>query len=57
LVSGTEPVSLTDLYLDLAKTHPIKAFVHNQDYWYNLGLYDTFRKAEAEIESEANIRN
>ncbi len=57
LVSASEPVSLTDLYLDLARTHPIKSFVHNQDYWYNLGLYDTFIKAEAEVVLNANIRN
>jgi MurNAc alpha-1-phosphate uridylyltransferase len=44
-----EPVSLTDLYLELAKTHSIKGYIHNQDYWYNLGLYDTFLEAEAEM--------
>jgi len=49
LISTREPVSLTDLYLDLAKIHPIKGFIHDQDYWYNLGLYDTFLKAEAEV--------
>jgi MurNAc alpha-1-phosphate uridylyltransferase len=52
LVSNSQPVSLTDLYLDLAKTYTIKGFVHNQDYWYNLGLYDTFLEAEAAIKSE-----
>ena len=49
LVHTSEPISLTDLYLELAKTHPIKGFIHNQDYWYNLGLYDTFMKAETEV--------
>jgi NDP-sugar pyrophosphorylase family protein len=52
LVSNSEPVSLTELYLDLAKTYTIKGFVHNQDYWYNLGLYDTFLEAEAAVKSE-----
>ena len=49
LVHTSEPISLTDLYLELAKTHPIRGFIHNQDYWYNLGLYDTFLKAETEV--------
>ena len=51
LISVREPVPLTDLYLELARTCPIKGYVHNQDYWYNLGLYDTFLKAEAEVRS------
>jgi MurNAc alpha-1-phosphate uridylyltransferase len=55
LVSCKEPVSLTDLYLDLAKTHQIKGYIHDQDYWYNLGLYDTFLKAEAELTLKTNI--
>lgn len=48
LASIKEPVSLTDLYLDLAKNHLIKGYLHSQDWWYNLGLYDTYLKAEAE---------
>jgi len=48
LVSNNEPVSLTDIYLSLAKNYLIKGYIHNQDYWYNLGLYDTFLKAEEE---------
>lgn len=50
LVSIREPVSLTDIYLTLAKDHIIKGYVHNQDYWYNLGIYDTFMKAETEVD-------
>lgn len=49
LVDNKEPVSLTDIYLELAKQHKIKAFVHNQDYWYNLGLYESFMNAETEV--------
>ena len=52
LVTSGEPISLTDIYLTLAKSHKIKGFVHNQDYWYNLGLYDTFLQAEAEVNKE-----
>jgi NDP-sugar pyrophosphorylase family protein len=42
-------VSLTDIYLELAKQHKIKAFVHNKDYWYNLGLYESFMDAESAV--------
>jgi MurNAc alpha-1-phosphate uridylyltransferase len=55
LVFSSDPVSLTDLYLELARKYPIKGFVHNQDYWYNLGLYDTFLKAEAEVSLNASF--
>ena len=34
LVDDQEPVSLTDIYLELARQHTIKAFIHNDDYWY-----------------------
>jgi len=52
LVNVKEPVSLTDIYLELASQHRIKAFIHNNDYWYNLGLYETFIKAEAEVQGK-----
>jgi len=55
LVSNKEPVSLTELYLNLARTHPVKGFIHDKDYWYNLGLYDTFLKAEAEVTLNVNF--
>jgi MurNAc alpha-1-phosphate uridylyltransferase len=55
LVFSRDPVSLTDLYLELARKYLIKGFVHNQDYWYNLGLYDTFLKAEAEVSLNASF--
>jgi len=45
-------VSLTDMYLDLAPDHKITYFAHNEDYWYNLGLHESFIKAEQEIQSE-----
>lgn len=47
LVDNQEPVSLTDIYLELARQHTIKAFIHNDDYWYNLGLYESFMNAES----------
>jgi NDP-sugar pyrophosphorylase family protein len=57
LVSINEPVSLTDLYLELARKYLIKGYVHNQDYWYNLGLYDTFLKAEEDVTLNGNQTN
>ena len=49
LVHENEPVSLTDIYLKLARKEKIMAYVHNEDYWYNLGLYGSFRKAEQDF--------
>jgi len=51
LVHTREPISLTDIYLDLAKKHIIKGYIHNEDYWYNLGLYDAFLKAETDVKN------
>ena len=45
----TEPRSLTEMYLELAKQHKIGAFIHNQDYWYDLGRYNNFMKADKEV--------
>ena len=45
----TEPRSLTEMYLELADQHRIGAFVHNQDYWYDLGRYNNFVKADKEV--------
>ncbi|KPL12540.1 MAG: hypothetical protein AMS26_17215 [Bacteroides sp. SM23_62] len=45
----TEPRSLTEMYLELAGHHKIGAFIHNQDYWYDLGRYDNFMKADKEV--------
>ena len=42
----TEPRSLTEMYLELAEQHKIGAFIHNQDYWYDLGRYNNFIKAD-----------
>ena len=45
----TEPRSLTEMYLLLADRHKIGAYVHNQDYWYDLGRYENFMKADKEV--------
>jgi MurNAc alpha-1-phosphate uridylyltransferase len=42
----TEPRSLTEMYLELAERHMIGAYTHNQDYWYDLGRYNNFIKAD-----------
>jgi NDP-sugar pyrophosphorylase family protein len=42
-------VSLTDMYLELAREHKITYYIHNEDYWYNLGLYESFIQAEGEL--------
>jgi len=42
----TEPRSLTEMYLELAERHMIGAYTHNQDYWYDLGRYKNFLKAD-----------
>ena len=43
---NTEPRSLTEMYLELAEQHRIGAYKHNQDYWYDLGRYNNFIKAD-----------
>jgi NDP-sugar pyrophosphorylase family protein len=45
----TEPRSLTEMYLELAKHQRIHSFVHNDDYWYDLGRYENFIKADKEV--------
>ena len=49
-------VSLTDIYLDLAPEHKITYFTHDEDYWYNLGLYESFIKAEQELKSTTSTK-
>jgi NDP-sugar pyrophosphorylase family protein len=46
---NTEPRSLTEMYLELAERQKIGAFIHNQDYWYDLGRYNNFVKADKEV--------
>lgn len=46
----TEPLNLTEMYLDLAADNRIHAFIHNEDYWYDLGRYQNFMNAEKELD-------
>ena len=45
----TKPMNLTNMYLELAGNHRIQPFVHNDDYWYDLGRYGNFLKADKEV--------
>jgi NDP-sugar pyrophosphorylase family protein len=45
----TEPRSLTEMYLQLAERQKIGAFIHNGDYWYDLGRYKNFIKADKKV--------
>lgn len=45
----TKPFSLVDMFLELAAVHKIRAYVHNEDYWFDLGRYENFLHAEKEI--------
>ncbi len=47
--SETRPLNLTDMYLELAGKHRIRSYVHNQDYWYDLGRYENYLKADKEV--------
>ena len=45
----TEPRSLTEMYLEVAERHKIGAFIHNKDYWFDLGRYNNFIKADKKV--------
>jgi NDP-sugar pyrophosphorylase family protein len=45
----SEPLNLTGMYLDLASKEEIRAYVHNADYWYDLGRYENFRIADKQV--------
>ena len=45
----TEPLPLVQMFLDLAPGHKIRAYIHNEDYWYDLGRYKNFLQAEKKL--------
>lgn len=45
----TRPMNLTDMYLDLAGRHRIQPFIHNEDYWFDLGTYENYLKSDKEV--------
>ncbi len=44
-----QPLNLTNMYLDLAGDYRIQPFIHNEDYWYDLGRYQNYLKADKEV--------
>ena len=45
----TKPLPLVKMFLDLSADHRIRAYVHNEDYWYDLGRYKNFLLARKEL--------
>ena len=45
----TLALNLISMYLELAKDCQIRPFIHNEDYWYDLGRYDSYLKADKEV--------
>lgn len=43
------PCPLVQMFLDLAADKRIRAFIHNEDYWYDLGRYKNFLLAGEEL--------
>jgi NDP-sugar pyrophosphorylase family protein len=42
-------LNLTNMYLELARDSQIRAFIHNEDYWYDVGRYENYLKADKEV--------
>jgi NDP-sugar pyrophosphorylase family protein len=45
----TRVMNLTEMYLDLAGEYRIQPFIHNEDYWFDLGRYENYLKADKEV--------
>ena len=43
LIPDAEKQSITPIYLELAKTHNIKGFLHNEGSWRDMGKIEDFR--------------
>ncbi|MEI8203298.1 MAG: nucleotidyltransferase family protein [Bacteroidota bacterium] len=46
--------SLTQMYLELCKNHLIKAYPHDEDYWFDLGTPEAIKRAETFLNSNPN---
>lgn len=42
LIPSVEKQSITPIYVDLARTHPIKGFLHNEGHWRDMGKIEDF---------------
>ena len=49
LTDHAKPVSLTNIYLKLAKKHDIYGFVHDQGYWYDAGKIPELEKVRKKL--------
>jgi NDP-sugar pyrophosphorylase family protein len=47
--------SLVDFYLSAAKNEILGSYIHNDDYWLDLGKIENIKKAEANIEKIRSI--
>ncbi len=48
--------SLTQLYLELCQIHPIKAYRHDADYWFDLGTTEAIQRAETFLKSNSHLK-
>lgn len=48
-----EKMSITPLYLKLAKTKDIKGYLHNDDYWFDCGKMESLKQAETFIKENS----
>jgi MurNAc alpha-1-phosphate uridylyltransferase len=54
LITEKGKFSITNTYLDLAKEHKIMAYLHDEDYWFDVGKHEQLNKAELFL---ANLNN
>jgi len=45
----TQAANLTNMYLGIAEKQCIRPFIHNDDYWYDLGRYENYLKADKQV--------
>lgn len=41
-----KPFSIIDTYLEIAKNKPIKAYLHPNDYWFDIGKTESLKNAQ-----------
>ncbi len=49
LFTESDVFSMTGTYLRLARFHQIKAFIHNEDDWMDIGSIERLRKTQAHV--------
>ncbi len=53
-IGTKEKKSLITFYLEICKERDIKAYIHNDDYWFDCGSIDKLKKAERYIFNKTN---